>query len=148
MAETLWITGLQGSGKTTLLNFVKSRFPHVIAIDADYMRQNLNSDLGFSDSDITENIRRLAYVCKLLNDSGLEVAVACVSHRRKDREMAREIIGKNRYIEHFVDCPKEILKNRQQRLRKGMSFLPTEYELTTTYKVTSTKGIIEYADMD
>lgn len=144
---TLWITGLQASGKTTMLNLVKKRHPYIITIDADYMRQNLNSDLGFSDADITENIRRLAYVCKLLNDSGFEVAVACVSHRRKDREMARAIIGESRYIEHYIDCPKNILKKRQQELRKGMAFLPTEYELPTTYKVTTTKGV-NYGEID
>ncbi|WP_409291553.1 adenylyl-sulfate kinase [Peribacillus sp. SCS-37] len=105
----LWFTGLSGSGKSTIANAF-SRFLHEEGIseyvlDGDNVRHGLNKDLGFSDEDRTENIRRIGEVAKLFVDSGKIVTTAFISPFRSDREQVRSLFEEGEFIEVFVDCP-------------------------------------------
>ena len=93
-------------------------------LDGDNIRQGLNKDLGFTEADRVENIRRIAEVAKLMMDAGLIVMTAFISPYRREREMARELIGEERFIEVFVDTPLEVCEARDpkglyKRARKG-----------------------------
>jgi adenylyl-sulfate kinase len=107
----LWFTGLSGSGKSTIANEVEYRLNrlnyHTYLLDGDNIRHGLNKDLGFSEKDRSENIRRIAEVSKLFVDAGLIVLTAFISPFIKDREQAKDIIEKERFIEIFVDTPFE-----------------------------------------
>lgn len=112
----IWFTGLSGSGKTTLsdsLNNVLLRKGYFTKeFDGDVIRTGLNSDLGFSEADRKENIRRIAEVAKMFSDSGLIVLCSFISPTHEVREMARNIIGPDRFVEVFVNCPIEICELR------------------------------------
>jgi adenylyl-sulfate kinase len=112
----LWFTGLSGSGKSTLANAIETQLhqnkKHTFLLDGDNLRHGLNRDLGFSNIDRKENIRRVAHVANLMADSGLIVLSAFVSPFRSDRLKASKIIGENRFIEIFVDCPLSICELR------------------------------------
>lgn len=114
--QVLWFTGLSGSGKSTLANEVEtllhSQGRHTFLLDGDNLRHGLNGDLGFSEADRTENIRRVAEVAKLMADAGLLVLTAFVSPFAADRAKARDIVGSQRFIEIFVDCPLEVCESR------------------------------------
>ncbi len=114
-AATLWFTGLSGSGKSTLANELEIRLTamgkHTMLLDGDNIRMGLNRDLGFSDEDRTENIRRIAEVAKLMNDAGLIVLTSFISPFQKDRELARSIIGED-FVEIYVSTPLEECENR------------------------------------
>jgi len=114
----LWFTGLSGSGKSTLANAVESRLfdegYHTYLLDGDNVRTGLNSDLGFSDDDRIENIRRISEVSKLMMDSGAIVLSAFISPFQKDREMITQLVGKDNFIEIFVDCPLEVCQNEYE----------------------------------
>ena len=114
-AATFWFTGLSGSGKSTLANELEIRLTamgkHTMLLDGDNIRMGLNRDLGFSDEDRTENIRRIAEVAKLMNDAGLIVLTSFISPFRKDRELARSIIGED-FVEIYVSTPLEECENR------------------------------------
>lgn len=116
----LWFTGLSGSGKSTIANELEYRLNsmklHTYLLDGDNLRRGLNKDLGFSDNERSENIRRLSEVAKLFLDAGLIVMVASISPFKKDREQARRIVG-NEFIEVFVDTP---LATCIQRDPKGL----------------------------
>lgn len=107
----LWFTGLSGSGKSMIANEVEYRLNkmgfHTYLLDGDNIRHGLNQDLGFSAKDRSENIRRIAEVVKLFVDAGIIVLTAFISPFIKDREQAKDIIGKDRFIEIFVDTPLE-----------------------------------------
>jgi len=107
----LWLTGLSGSGKSTIANELEKKLNemgyHTYLLDGDNIRTGLNKDLGFSKEDRKENIRRIAEVAKLFVDAGLITITAFISPFRKDREMAKEIIGEEDFIEVFVDTPLE-----------------------------------------
>ena len=107
----LWFTGLSGSGKSTIANeveyFLNQQGYHTYLLDGDNLRHGLNNDLGFSFKDRVENIRRVAEVSKLFVDAGIIVLVAFISPFLKERERAKEIIGKENFIEIFVDTPLE-----------------------------------------
>ncbi len=107
----LWFTGLSGSGKSTIANEVEYSLNkqgyHTYLLDGDNLRHGLNKDLGFSYEDRVENIRRVAEVAKLFVDAGIIVLVAFISPFLKEREKAKEIIGKENFIEIFVDTPLE-----------------------------------------
>lgn len=131
---TWWLTGLPAAGKTTLacgLNncFIDQDRPFVL-LDGDVLRAGLCSDLGFSPQDRTENIRRVAEVAKVMNDSGVSVAVALVSPFRNARAMARQIIGTHRFIESYVStsialCSARDPKGLYARARIDPGFLLT-----------------------
>jgi adenylylsulfate kinase len=105
----LWFTGLSGSGKSTIANAVSSelyrRGISEYVLDGDNIRQGLNSDLGFSDHDRTENIRRIGEVAKLFVNSGTVITTAFISPFRSDRDQVRALFEKGEFIEVFVDCP-------------------------------------------
>ena len=114
----LWFTGLSGSGKSTIANEVENQLNkmgfHTYLLDGDNIRHGLNKDLGFSDSDRKENIRRISEVSKLFVDSGLITLTAFISPFREDRQQARDIIGKD-FIEVFIDTPFEECARRDPK---------------------------------
>ncbi|HEV7253784.1 MAG TPA: sulfate adenylyltransferase subunit CysN [Mesorhizobium sp.] len=107
----LWFTGLSGSGKSTIANLVEKRLHarglHTILLDGDNVRHGLNRDLGFTEADRVENIRRVAEVAKLMTDAGLVALVSFISPFRAERQMARERMAQGEFIEIFVDTPLE-----------------------------------------
>lgn len=118
-ASVLWFTGFSGSGKSTLANAVgKELFfqkgVQTFSLDGDNVRHGLNKDLGFSDSDRKENIRRISEVAKLFAEAGMIVTTAFISPFKADRNFAREIIGKD-FIEIFVDTPLEVCQSRDTK---------------------------------
>jgi adenylyl-sulfate kinase len=114
----LWFTGLSGSGKSTIANEVENQLNkmgfHTYLLDGDNVRHGLNKDLGFSDSDRKENIRRISEVAKLFVDSGLITLTAFISPFREDRQQARDIIGED-FIEVFIDTPFEECAKRDPK---------------------------------
>ncbi|MEO6969040.1 MAG: adenylyl-sulfate kinase [Rhodanobacteraceae bacterium] len=112
----LWFTGLSGAGKSTIANLVERRLHadgfHTITLDGDNIRHGLNRDLGFTDADRVENIRRVAEVAKLMLDSGLIVLVSFISPFRAERHMARALFNEGEFLEVFVDTPLEICEQR------------------------------------
>ena len=105
----LWFTGLSGSGKSTIANLVEKKLhalgKHSFLLDGDNVRHGLNRDLGFSDADRIENIRRVAEVAKLMTDAGLIVLTAFISPFRAERDMARSLMQPDEFFEIFVDTP-------------------------------------------
>lgn len=108
---TLWFTGLSGAGKSTIANHLERLLyherRHTILLDGDNIRHGLNSDLGFSDEDRIENLRRIAEVAKLMTEAGLIVLVASISPFRSARQFARNLMEPGEFIEIFVDTPLE-----------------------------------------
>lgn len=115
-ARCLWFTGLSGSGKSTIANLVEKRLHalghHTYLLDGDNVRHGLNKDLGFTDEDRVENIRRVAQVAKLMTDAGLIVLVSFISPFRSERDMARALFAPEEFAEVFVDTPLEICEQR------------------------------------
>jgi adenylyl-sulfate kinase len=113
---TVWFTGLSGSGKSTLAAALENRLLSTrqmcYILDGDLVRYGLSEDLGFSDEDRAENIRRIAEVAHLMNEAGLIVIVAAISPYQKDRETARRIIGDHRFVEVHVSTPLAICESR------------------------------------
>jgi bifunctional enzyme CysN/CysC len=114
--KVVWFTGLSGSGKSTLANILEtelhSRGYHTYILDGDNVRQGLNRDLGFTDADRVENIRRIAEVAKLMMDAGLIVMTAFISPFRRERQMARELIGEDNFVEVYVSTTLEVCEQR------------------------------------
>jgi bifunctional enzyme CysN/CysC len=115
----LWFTGLSGSGKSTIANLVERQLHaegrHTYILDGDNVRHGLNRDLGFTDADRVENIRRVAETAKLFVEAGLIVLVSFISPFRSERRMARELLGEGEFIEVFVDTPLEICMQRDPK---------------------------------
>lgn len=115
----LWFTGLSGSGKSTLANAVDLMLHQLNAktyvLDGDNVRHGLNGDLGFSDKDRVENIRRVGEVAKLFVDAGLLVSTAFISPFVADREMVRAQLSAEEFIEVFVDTPLEVCESRDPK---------------------------------
>jgi bifunctional enzyme CysN/CysC len=107
----LWFTGLPGAGKSTIANLVEAalhaRGAHTIMLDGDNVRHGLNRDLGFTETDRVENIRRIGEVAKLMTDAGLIVLCSFISPFRAERRMVRELLDGEEFIEVFVDTPIE-----------------------------------------
>ncbi|MBM7866632.1 sulfate adenylyltransferase subunit CysN [Heliobacterium gestii] len=115
----LWFTGLSGSGKSTLANLLEKRLyaegKHTYILDGDNVRHGLNRDLGFTETDRVENIRRVAEVAKLMVDAGLIVIVSFISPFRSERRMARGLFSEGEFIEIFVDTPLEECEKRDPK---------------------------------
>ena len=116
---TVWMTGLPSSGKSTIADMLAreldSRGVLSVVLDGDNIRHGLNSDLGFSPADRTENIRRIAEVAKLLTVSGIVNIVAFISPYRADRDSARSIQADGDFVEVFVDTPLEVAETRDPK---------------------------------
>ena len=112
----LWFTGLSGSGKTTISQKLEERFLekgiHTYILDGDNIRTGLNHDLGFSDKDRQENIRRIGEVAKLFVDAGVIVLTAFISPYRKDRLLARNLLQKDEFVEIYIRCPLVVCEKR------------------------------------
>jgi bifunctional enzyme CysN/CysC len=118
-ACVLWFTGLSGAGKSTVANLVEKRLHalgrHTYTLDGDNVRHGLNKDLGFTDADRVENIRRVAEVSKLMVDAGLIVLVSFISPFRSERRLARELMQPGEFYEVFVDTPIEEAEKRDPK---------------------------------
>lgn len=115
----LWYTGLSGSGKSTVANAVDAllfaRGCHTYLLDGDNVRHGLNGDLGFSDDERIENIRRISEVSKLFVEAGLIVSTAFISPFASDRAIAREKLAKQEFIEVYIDTPIAICEQRDPK---------------------------------
>lgn len=124
----VWFIGLSGSGKSTLASELESRLFEkghgTYILDGDNIRSGLNKDLDFSDAARRENIRRIGEVAKLMVDAGLITITAFISPFKEEREMVRQLVGEENYLEVFVDCPLEECEKRDvkglyAKARKG-----------------------------
>ena len=119
--KTIWLTGLYGSGKTTIANELSSKLHNegllTYVLDGDNIRMGLNKDLGFSDDDRKENIRRIAEVANLMTDLGVIVITAFISPFEKERQMAKDIIGEDNFTEVYI---KSDIKVCEERDTKGL----------------------------
>ncbi|ELR65055.1 Adenylylsulfate kinase [Photobacterium marinum] len=115
----LWFTGLSGSGKSTIANAVERLLfeegKHSYLLDGDNIRHGLNKDLGFSDEDRVENIRRIGEVAKLFVDAGNFVLTAFISPFNEDRKQVRELLEEGQFIEVFIDTPLELCEERDPK---------------------------------
>ena len=117
--QIVWFTGLSGSGKSTVANLIEKRLTadgrHAYILDGDNVRHGLNKDLGFTDEDRVENIRRVAEVARLMADAGLIVLVSFISPFTNERRLAREVAGDIRFTEVFVNTPLEVCEARDPK---------------------------------
>ena len=115
----LWFTGLSGSGKSTAANRIEQKLQtegrHTYLLDGDNVRHGLNKDLGFTDQDRVENIRRVAEVARLMADAGLIVLVSFISPFKSERRMARKMLEEGEFIEVFMDTPLEVCEERDPK---------------------------------
>lgn len=151
--RVLWLTGLSGSGKSTIANLLEQKLvaqgKHTYLLDGDNVRHGLCGDLGFSDKDRVENIRRISEVAKLFVDSGTLVITAFISPFKADRDYCREILDDNEFVEIFIDTPLEVCEARDpkglyKKARSGdiphFTGIDSEYqapvnpEITVTYQ--------------
>ncbi|EKO3566122.1 adenylyl-sulfate kinase [Vibrio metschnikovii] len=115
----LWFTGLSGSGKSTLANAVEHQLfhlgKHTYLLDGDNLRHGLNRDLGFSEADRAENLRRVGEVCKLFVDSGTIVLSAFISPFQTERQAVRELFNEGQFIEVYVNTPLTVCEQRDPK---------------------------------
>jgi bifunctional enzyme CysN/CysC len=115
----LWFTGLSGSGKSTIANLLEKRLhilgQHTYVLDGDNVRHGLNRDLGFTDADRVENIRRVGEVAKLMVDAGLITIVAFISPFENERQMARDLFAGGEFLEIYVDTPLDVCEQRDPK---------------------------------
>lgn len=144
----IWFTGLSGAGKSTIANALEQRLfalgRHTYLLDGDNIRHGLNRDLGFTDADRVENIRRVAEVARLMVDAGLIVLVSFISPFRAERQMARELFRSGGFVEVFVDAPLDVCEQRDPkglyaRARRGD--LPDFTGLDSPYEVPESPDI-------
>ncbi|MER2605224.1 MAG: sulfate adenylyltransferase subunit CysN [Siculibacillus sp.] len=146
--KVVWFTGLSGSGKSTIANIVERKLHaegrHTFLLDGDNVRHGLNRDLGFTDADRIENIRRVGEVARLMTDAGLIVLVSFISPFRAEREMARETIGSGRFVEVFVDtsledCERRDVKGLYAKARAGL--IPNFTGISSPYEAPETPDL-------
>jgi bifunctional enzyme CysN/CysC len=117
--SVLWFTGLSGSGKSTIANIVEQKLHamnrHTYLLDGDNVRHGLNRDLGFTDADRVENIRRVGEVAKLMVDAGLMVQTAFISPFMAERRMVRDLLADGEFVEIFIDTPLEVCEQRDPK---------------------------------
>jgi bifunctional enzyme CysN/CysC len=139
--KVIWFTGLSGSGKSTLANALEVELYRqgfrTYILDGDNVRQGLNKDLGFTDADRVENIRRTAEVAKLMADAGMIVMTAFISPFKREREMARELVGVTSFVEVYVNTPLEVCEKRDvkglyKKARAG--FIPNMTGVNSPYE--------------
>ncbi|MBL7494962.1 sulfate adenylyltransferase subunit CysN [Frankia sp. CNm7] len=127
----VWFTGLSGAGKSTIANLVEKQLHdqghHTYLLDGDNVRHGLNKDLGFTEADRVENIRRVAEVARLMADAGLIVLTSFISPFRAERQLARDLLADGEFIEVFVDTPLAVAESRD---RKGLYAKARRGELT------------------
>jgi adenylyl-sulfate kinase len=155
----VWLTGLSGSGKSTIARLLESRLagmglsPYVL--DGDDLRAGLNKDLGFSDADRAENVRRVAEVARLMVDAGVVPIVSLISPFRADRALARARFAAGGFCEAFVDAPLEVCEKRDPkglyaRARRGevlrMTGLGSAYEVPEAPELHLLTGVGEPGD--
>jgi bifunctional enzyme CysN/CysC len=118
-ACVLWFTGLSGAGKSTIANLVEKKLfgmgRHTYLLDGDNIRHGLNRDLGFTDADRVENIRRVGEVARLMTDAGLIVLVSFISPFRSERQLARSLLGTGEFFEIYVDTPLAVAEARDPK---------------------------------
>lgn len=137
----LWFTGLSGSGKSTIASAVEQKLfelgHHTYLLDGDNVRHGLNGDLGFSDKDRVENIRRIGELSKLMIDAGLIVLTAFISPFKADRALVRALVQEHEFIEVYMDTPieecerrdpKGLYKKARKGLIKNFTGVDSEYE--------------------
>ena len=148
-SRAIWLTGISGSGKSTIANFLEKelhkRGLRTYILDGDNLRHGLNKDLGFSDIDRVENIRRAGEVSKLMVDAGIFVICSFISPFRSDREMIRELFEDDEFIEVFVNVdlktaekrdPKGLYKKARKGLIKNFTGIDSAYEAPKTPEIT------------
>lgn len=145
----IWLTGLSGSGKSTIANALESALHgegyHTFLLDGDNVRHGLNKDLGMSEADRTENIRRVGEVAKLMVDAGLIVVSAFISPFRDDRDCVREMFAPSEFIEVFVDAsleecerrdPKGLYKKAREGIIRDFTGIDSPYEAPAAAELT------------
>ena len=146
-AVTIWLTGLSGAGKSTLANEVEKRLfamgKYTMLLDGDNVRMGLNQNLGFSEEDRVENIRRIAEVSKLMNDAGLIVLTSFISPFRQDRRNTKNIIGE-RFVEVYISTP---LEECEKRDVKGLYKKARNGEISNFTGITSPYEAPEHPDI-
>ena len=158
----LWFTGLSGSGKSTIANILEQKLHQLTKrtylLDGDNIRHGLNKDLGFTDVDRVENIRRVAEVSKLMTDAGLITLISFISPFKSERKMARDLFDDNEFIEIFVDTPieecekrdpKGLYKKARSGKLKNFTGIDSDYEIPLSPEIklkTVSKNPEELAD--
>ena len=144
----IWFTGLSGSGKSTICNsleeLLNTKKVNTFILDGDSVRNGLNKDLGFSDEDRSENIRRVAEVSKILMNAGNVVLASFISPFQNDRDLVKEIVGKNNCLEVFVNTslatcinrdPKGLYQKSKSGLIKSMTGIDSKYEIPKSFDI-------------
>ena len=146
---TFWFTGLSGSGKSTLANELEKALgtmgKYTMLLDGDNVRMGLNSNLGFEEEDRIENIRRVAEVSKLMNDAGLIVLASFISPYKSERERAKQIIGKDNFVEIYIstplsECEKRDVKGLYKKAREGK--IPNFTGISSPYEAPESADIV------
>jgi bifunctional enzyme CysN/CysC len=144
----VWFTGLSGAGKSTIADIVEQKLHelgrHTYLLDGDNVRHGLNHDLGFTDADRVENIRRVAEVAKLMVDAGLIVLVSFISPFRSERRMARDLLEPGEFIVVFVAATLEVAESRD---RKGLYAKARAGELANFTGIDSPYEAPEHAEI-
>jgi adenylyl-sulfate kinase len=155
----IWFTGLSGAGKATLANALEAalfeRGKHSYLLDGDNLRHGLNQDLGFSEADRTENIRRVGEVAKLFVDAGLIVLAAFISPFQMDRASIKDLIGDDHVVEVYLDTPLSVCEKRDPKgmYRKarngeitGFTGIDSPYEAPESADIVINTGAVSNAD--